>query len=98
MFVCLACSTCHLPLLPACFTMPTTEPRAFPEPLLPPLPPPAVSSRFFTDFFTYIKGQAPPQVISLDAVNCSALSAVSLGSYLDWVYAGALPQLDSVSA
>ncbi|KAL4428464.1 hypothetical protein ABPG75_002553 [Micractinium tetrahymenae] len=57
----------------------------------------SVSSRFFTDFFTFMAGQARPDVISLDAVKCSALSGVSLSYYLDAVYSGALPQFDEVS-
>ena len=40
----------------------------------------------------------PPtkQVISLDAVKCEALSPVSLGYYLDFVYSGALPAFETV--
>ncbi|KAI7837633.1 hypothetical protein COHA_008557 [Chlorella ohadii] len=56
-----------------------------------------VSSRFFTEFFTYIKGQKQPEVISLDAVKCEALGAVSLGYYLEFVYSGALPAFDATA-
>lgn len=45
---------------------------------------PAVTSRFFTDFFAFVKGKMP-EVISLDAVKCEALSAVSMSYYLDYV-------------
>ena len=37
-----------------------------------------------------------PEVISLDAVKCEALNAVSLGYYLEFVYSGALPAFDAV--
>lgn len=36
-------------------------------------------------------------MISLDAVKCEALGAVSLGYYLEFVYSGALPAFDAVS-
>ncbi|PRW44473.1 kelch 5 isoform A [Chlorella sorokiniana] len=54
----------------------------------------SVSSRFFTEFFTYIKGQKQPEVISLDAVKCEALSSLSLGNYLEFVYSGCLPAFE----
>lgn len=57
--------------------------------------PTAVSSRFWTEFFSFIHGQHP-EVISLDAVKCEALSAVSLGYYLDFVYSGCLPAFETV--
>lgn len=40
----------------------------------------------------------PAEVISLDAVKCEALAAVSLGYYLEFVYSGGvLPAFDTVS-
>ena len=52
-----------------------------------------MSSTFFADFFAHLRGAKLPEVVSLDSVQCPALSALSLGAYLDWVYSGggALP-------
>ena len=44
---------------------------------------------------SFVQGQQP-EVISLDAVKCEALGAVSLGYYLEFVYSGALPAFDAV--
>ncbi|PSC69973.1 Zinc finger and BTB domain-containing [Micractinium conductrix] len=58
----------------------------------------SVSSSFFCDFFSYLRknGQARPDTISLDAVKCGALSAVSMSYYLDWAYSGTLPSFDEI--
>ncbi len=36
-------------------------------------------------------------MISLDAVKCEALSSLSLGNYLEFVYSGCLPAFEVVS-
>ena len=45
-----------------------------------------------------LQGQKQPEVISLDAVKCDALSSLSLANYLEFVYSGCLPAFEVVSA